>query len=207
MTRTIAWLCVILATIVWACGGDDGKPEPASNSASRIGLSGGPWDPESCSPQAQAKSFPSTCKQADFDAWNECVVAACQTTYDICFGKGRATGDFSGACAPFAKCASACKCSDGSCTGKCPGAQACADCYSANVCGGNCAEPTCALAGTGIDSGKTCADLKRCCSGISNASSAQQCTSSANMLDAIPGGSYSCAALYDTFRKLSSTCD
>jgi hypothetical protein len=207
MTKiTTTALALTLAVITSACGGDDDDSKPTSHDDSKVGLSSGPWDPESCSPQAQATSFPATCKQSDFDNWNECLVDACQSTYDTCFGKGRSTGNFSGACAPYAKCAAACKCSDTGCTGKCPGAQACADCYTSHVCGGDCKEPACALTAIGVDATKTCADLKSCCAGLKDAASAKQCSTSASMLDAIPGGAYSCAALYDTFKKLSLTC-
>ena len=177
-------------------------------SPSGTGLDNGPWDPELCSPVAQSRgAFPGTCTQADFDKWNTCVVEACQGTFETCYGPEYRDGKFAGPCQPFIECAASCSCNDADCTLACPGAKACADCVQANVCGGDCTEPACALAGTGIDGTKTCADLKRCCLGLSDAADSAECASNADMLADIPGGEFTCAGFYGVYRSISSTCN
>jgi len=195
------WLSISI--LLGACPAGGSGP-----SGTARGLDDGPWDPEMCTAEAQQRQFPGTCTQADFDTWNQCLIDACQDVFATCYGPNYRSGTFAGACGAFAQCASRCACNDGACTAACPGAQACADCLTRNVCGGDCEEPRCALAGSGIDGSKTCEDLRVCCIGLRDADGRQRCIENVDMLAAIPGGEYSCASLYGlyTTTEISTTC-
>ena len=91
-----------------------------------------------------------TCTQAELDAYSTCFATACDATFQMCYGPGFKSGQFSGACGTYEACASKCACDDTACASACgtPPA-ACTTCLAGLLsCAFSCPLP-CATAGLG----------------------------------------------------------
>ncbi len=179
--------------------------------------------------QACPQGSTSTCTQAELNQYSDCVLNACSSGYSACFGPGFKTGSFSGPCASYAQCTSACGCNNQSCTTACGApSQDCETCLTGNlvtcILGSTCTLPACAgglpgvggtaggglgghVGGTGGISGGagstgasgTCADLLACCNSIATASIKAQCMSEYSLL--LPMGDATCGAAVSGLRS------
>jgi len=153
-----------------------------------------------------------TCtNQADVTKYSQCVATACDSQYKQCFGDNFKSGTFGGACGTWITCTQKCGCGDTACAQACglPD-QACQDCEKGfATCAQSCAPAvacqTASSSGSTTSSGgtgKTCADLSKCCPNISDANYKSACTQTVSSAN-----DQACGAAYSTYQAKASSCN
>lgn len=135
-------------------GGSGGKSGLGGTSGSAGGTTGGVPRSVACAGSSAATG--TTCTQAELDAYSSCFTTACDATFQMCYGPGFKSGQFSGPCGTYEACTSKCACTDSACVSAC-GTQP-ADCTSCLVgglltCSASCTRPACFSSGLGGASG------------------------------------------------------
>ena len=161
-----------------------------------------------------------TCTAEQNKAYGDCVLAKCDSTYQMCLGSGYKSGSFSGPCGSWIGCYAKCNC-DKACQQQCglPPAE-CQTCLFEKVTpcatSSGCMAPVCTGGGTGGSGGSTgtggggggstgtggsggggsaCTDLMKCCASATNAQIKTACDAQYNTLKAQGGTDTVCTML------------
>jgi hypothetical protein len=179
---SVAVLALTALAVLAACGSDDDAKPTAVGSLS-------------------CQSAPGPCDQDETNQYGQCVADRCDAEYQACFGPTYRNGTFGGPCGTYYTCLAKCGCNDNACRQACGIAPyACQVCLASRLttCANNsgCKRPSCVAQPP--PGGNTCADLLRCCNGMTDPNERSFCIS--EYQGAVRYGDFICSTFVQGFR-------
>jgi hypothetical protein len=153
--RAASTLAALLSSVMLvACGGSSTKGAGGTSGGSggksgAGGTSGG--IPKTLACRSSSSTMGTTCTQAELDGYSACFATACDPTFQMCYGPGYKSGQYSGPCGTYETCASKCACNDTACTSACGTTPTdCTSCLAGLLsCAFSCPLPACFTSGLG----------------------------------------------------------
>jgi hypothetical protein len=199
--RTCLLLSALWAWPAIACSAQDGKDDEGTDSSDADGSESG-----GSSSDGGEESFVNACTDPAGDPNSTCPEAAacpakrCDEEYVACLGKEYKRGIYDAPCKDYMACVSKCGTEDfcdRTCTGNCQISTDCATCIQTRV--NPCANQECSDLAQDCSSGeggRTCADLVRCCNGLSGFDK-ESCQSQHDSV--VGSGDAVCDLVYENF--------